>query len=232
MRKRPRQISRKLRLALWLTALIPAVALTGCNSSGQSGYGEYYKIVRQAWSTQFGGGGITRDQAAAIPYASMGYRIDGGRERIIVLATDVGGEQLWTAADHIVLVTRDGRLWRSVGLAHDLGGTTLSTGSLPSPAQALEAPFESTRQKDFPDAGLYGVTIRCRAVSHGEERISILGHAMTTIRVDEKCEARTSGWAYTDSFWIDPESGVSWKTIQHVHPAGETIETEIFRPPS
>lgn len=232
MNSPPRQKRRVLRHALLLAALIPTAMLAGCNSAGQSGYGEYFKILRQAWGTQFGEGGITRDEAAAIPYANMGYRIDGERERIIVLATDTGGEQLWTAADHIVLVTRDGRLWRSVGLAHDLGGTALSRGSLPSPAQAIKAPFESVRQKDFPDLGLYGLALNCRAEAAARESVSILGNTIATIRVDEKCRAPSYGWSYTDSFWIDPESGMSWKTIQHIHPKGETIQTEIFRPPS
>jgi hypothetical protein len=228
----PKERCRSLRLAVRLAALIPTALLAGCNSAGQSGYGEYFKILRQAWGTQFGDGGITRNEAAAIPYASMGYRIDDERERITVLATDVGGEQLWTAADHIVLVTRDGRLQRSVGLTHDLGGTTFSTGSLPGPARAIKAPFESTRQRDFPDLGLYGVAIHCRAATSGRQSVSILGNTIATIRVDEKCRASTYEWSYTDSFWVDPESGVSWKSIQHIHPKGETIQTEIFRPPS
>ena len=68
-------------------------------------------------AASFGNGRVTRDQAAAIPYASMGYRLDDGIRALLVLATDANGEQLWTSAAHVVIVTRDGRIVRTVGLA-------------------------------------------------------------------------------------------------------------------
>jgi hypothetical protein len=220
-----------LRLALRTLALGSAVALAGCNTARQSTYGQYFQFVGAAFKQEFGDGAITRQQAASVAYASMGFRIDGGREQLIVLATDTAGEQLWTSAQHIVLVTRDGRMRRTVGLPQDLGATT-AAGDLPSPAQALKAPVDTLRQMDFPDMGLYAVGVACRATARGREPVSILGAEIATVRVDESCSAKGADWNFTDSFWIDPQTGMSWKTIQHLHPKGEVIETEIFRPPS
>jgi len=211
-------------------ALALAFALAGCSSAPQSLYGKYFQIARQAWSAQFGDQRITRAQAAAISYASMGFRINGGRQQIIVLATDSGGEMVWTAASRIVLATRNGRLWRSVGLPHDLGNTT-APGTLPPPAQAMTAPFRSVRQMDFPDAGLYGVTLTCSAVLRGRVSISILGATIPTARVDESCRASGTAWSFTDSFWIDPQTGMVWEANLHVHPSGQTLQTQILRPP-
>lgn len=214
-----------------ILALATTAVLAGCNSSGHSSYVQYAKMVGQAVNASFNNGSITREQAAKITYASMGYRIDGGSQRIIVLATDTAGELLWTASDHIVLITRDGRLRRSVGLPRDVGGTS-TTGSIPAPAAAISAPFTYVRQQDFPGVGLYSLAIECRAVSRGNASIAILGAAIPVIRIDESCRAKSNNWAFTDTYWVDPASGLSWKSLQHIDPGGGTIETEIFRPPS
>jgi hypothetical protein len=227
---RPRK-SEVFRLALRTLALGTTVVLAGCNTARQSTYGQYFQFVTAAFKQEFGDGAITRQQAASVSFASMGYRINGGRELLIVLATDTAGEQLWTSAQHIVLVTRDGRVRRTVGLPQDVGATT-AAADMPSPAQALKAPFDSVRQVDFPDMGLYAIGMRCRASARGHTSVAILGTAIPTMRVDEKCSATGVDWNFTDSFWVDTDTGMSWKTIQHLHPKGEVIETEIFRPPS
>ena len=33
------------------------------------------------------------------------------------------------------------------------------------------------------------------------------------------------------SDWIDPQTGFVWRSRQTIHPRGDTLETEIFRPP-
>ncbi|HWA70601.1 MAG TPA: YjbF family lipoprotein [Rhizomicrobium sp.] len=214
------------RLPRWL-ALLPALMLGGCNSYGDSTYSQYWKMLGEMWRAQANGGAITRNQAAAITYASMGWRLNGAREQIIVLATDTNGDLLWTASNRIVLVTRDGRLRRTVGLPHDLAGTT---GSPPPPSEALMAPFSSKRQMDFPDMQLYGLAVECRAAARARQTIKILGTAIATTRVDEDCHATGRDWNFTDMFWLGSD-GMVMRALQHVHPAGDTLLTEIFRPP-
>src|SRR6202008_3436431 len=103
-----------------------AIAVAGCSSagSGNTNYSQFYKMMRQSLSASFGNVRVTRDQAAAIPYASMGYALDGGNQIMLVLATDSGGEMLWTSAAHIVIVTRQGRIVRTLGFGHDLSSLT------------------------------------------------------------------------------------------------------------
>src|SRR5262249_25938448 len=135
-----------------------ALAAAGCSSanSGNTNYSQFYQMMRQSVSASFGNVRVTRDQAAAIPYASMGYALDGGNQIMLVLATDNGGEMLWTSAAHVVIAPRQGRIVRTVGLAHDLSSlTTRNSGALPAPAAAVQAPFTTTRLEDFPELGLY-----------------------------------------------------------------------------
>ena len=205
--------------------------VAGC-SSDQGAWREYFQIVRQGLSGSFRKAAITRTQAAAIPYASLGYRIDGSAETILVLATDSNDDLLWTAASHVVLMTRGGRVLRSVGLSHDVAATTAqNASSLPPLLDALRSSYRSTRLVDLPDIGAYGVVLNCVTAARGPQTITIIGTAIATTRVDETCRSTKPRWSFTDNYWIDAKTGFAWHSVQHLHPAGTTIQIEIFRPP-
>ena len=213
-------------------ALAFAVASCSSSNSGNTNYAQFYQLVRESLSASFGKIRVTRDQAASVAYASMGYSLDGGNQAMLVLATDSGGELLWTSSAHVVIVTRQGRIVRTLGLAHDLSGLTTRNNTPPPPlTAAIQAPFTSTRLQDFPELGLYGVQVSCRAYRIGLQNINILGQSVSTVRVDESCRSSQPDWSFTDNFWVDGDNGLVWRSRQHVNPKGGTVETEIFRPP-
>jgi hypothetical protein len=214
------------------SALALLAAACSSSSSGNTNYSQFYQILRQSVSASFGKVRITREQAAAIPYATMGYSLEGENQALVVLGTDSGGQLLWTSSAHVVIVTRDGRIVRTLGLGHDLSGlTTRNDMAIPAPAAAIREAFSSTRLEDFPELGLYGILVTCRAHLVGRQSITILGQAIPTFRVDETCNSLTPDWSFTDSFWVDGDSGLVWRSRQHIHPKGGIVETEIFRPP-
>ena len=213
----------RLRAVLAIGGLALLACACSSSSTGNTNYSQFYQILRQSFSASFGKVRVTRQQAAAIPYASLGFSLDDGNQNILVLGTDSGGELLWTSAAHVVIVTRQGRIVRTLGLGHDLAGmTTRDERPLPAPAAALI---------DFPERGLYGVLVSCRAHLVGRQSVSILGQAIPVSRVDESCTARRPEWTFTDTFWVDGDSGQVWRSRQHIHPDGGTVETELFRPP-
>lgn len=215
-------------------ALIASLLLLpGCDSSGTSNYTLYYQALRQGFSAGFGSSPrITKDQAAAIPYASIGYRLNDGPEQLLVLGTDSGGDQLWTSGAHIVIVTRDGRIVRTVGLAQDVASVTPEVGQhLFGPADISGKNLAITRLEDFPGIPLYGVAVKCTTAPRGLETIVILGRGITTRKVDEVCRSEALSWSFTDSYWIDPASALVWRSVQHVGPKGEKVEIETLRPP-
>ena len=212
--------------------LASCLMLAGCSSTQNGDYAQYFQLVRQSFSSTFGSGAVSRDQAAAIPYASIGYRLNGERESLLVLATDTNGELLWTAASHVVLVTRNGRLVRTVGLPDNIASVApMLSVALPSPGQVLKSAFTSVRSADFPDEGRYSVPISCKMISRGRATITILGKALSTVRADESCESSAIGWSFRDSYWVDAQSGFVWRSIQHLTPKGQTVEIEVLRPP-
>jgi len=213
-------------------ALAILFMLAGCSSSGTSDYSQFYRAVRQSVAASFGDARITKAQAAAIPYASMGYRVNGGAEQLVVLATDANGEQLWTSAAHIVIVTRGGRITRTVGLEHDVSGVTPKSGQqIPDVGAALKDNVTYTRLEDFPDIPAYGAALVCTLSRKRAQTIVILGRGIATIRIDEICRGTDLKWSFMDSYWIDPGTGLAWRSRQHLNPKGVVIDTEILRPP-
>ena len=213
-----------------LAAILPLLA--GCSSSGTSTYAQYYQVLRQSVAASFGDGRITKDQAAAIAYASMGYRVDGASEQLVVLATDANGEQLWTSSAHIVITTRGGRIIRTVGLERDIAGLVPKIGDqMPEIAAALKGDLAYARVQDFPALPAYAVTVNCTLSHRGAQTIVILGRGIATMRVDEVCRSTNPRWSFTNTYWIDPDTGLCWRSRQHIDPQGGVIETEILRPP-
>lgn len=214
-----------------LGALVGALLLAGCSSEGQSDFGAYFQIVRESFKGNFGSGGVTRGDAAAIPYATMGVRVDGGHESLIVLATQTESTLLWTSRARVVVETTAGRITRTVGLPNDVSAVTpLGVNRLTPPAQALVQPFDSRRTMDFPNENRFGVEVTCHAAARGKQRIVILGHPIPTVQVKETCRGQ-NGWNFEDIYWIDKDSGFVWKSLQHLHPKGQTVALQIFRPP-
>jgi hypothetical protein len=211
---------------------VAALFLLGGCSSQANVWGQYFEFMKQGYRNSTGGGVISIEQAAAIPYATLAYRVDGSSEKLLVLATDTNGDLLWTAASRIVLLIRDGRILRSVGLPNDRSNLRTQTDAPLAPLMgALKSPFRTTRQVDFPDIGLYGVVLNCITQQRGRQLVNILGTAIATTRIDERCESRSPRWSFTDSFWLDGESGFAWQSVQHVHPKGTVVQIKILRPP-
>ena len=206
--------------------------LAGCSSTGNSNYSQFYQALRQSVTARFGDGRVTKDQASAIPYASMGYRVNGAPEQLVVLATDANGEQLWTSSARIVITTRGGRITRTVGLERNIAGLAPRIGEqMPEIAAALKGDLIYARVQDFPSLPAYAVTVNCTLSRKGAQTIVILGRGIAAIRVDEVCRSTNPRWSFTNIYWVDPDTGLCWRSRQYIDPKGDMIETEILRPP-
>ncbi len=216
---------RKARLAA--SVIAAAFVLAGCSSIGGGDAEALYAIAKNYWTGN--SRKVTLEEAAAIPYASLGVSIGGNPQTVIVLAGGTGGQRLWTSAAKIAITTKDGRIVRTAGLEHNLGGYEPRDDTLGNDGVRMVR-----WQADFPDLNLYSVRVVCRDREAGDETIVILGTDIPTRRIEESCASQGSqlDWSFENTYWVDPASGLVWRSIQHVHPQLDAIETEILRPPA
>lgn len=167
---------------------------------------------------------VPREQAAAIPYASLGVRIGSSDQAMFVLASKSGDDLLWLGGTSLGVVTRHGRMVRTVGFASNLSGVHAAQGV----RQDLSQPSVDY-QYDFGDQSRYGVPVKCTRQSLGPERIVILGVPRDLTHVAEDCIASEMDWSFRNEFWVDAK-GYVWKSRQFVTPKLDPLAFEVLRP--
>lgn len=180
-----------------------------------------YQVGKVLWK---GPREVSLSEAATSPYASIGVRVGGRDQFMLILATNSGGRQLWTSAARIAVVTSQGRIVRMTGFGKEMALTRSATSNDSAQRLAWEA--------DFPDRKLYSAHMTCERGAVRKENIVILGKIMRTLRVEESCKVQSGafGWSFKNTFWLDPQNSMPWRSIQHVHPDLPALEITVLRP--
>lgn len=212
-------LSRKALLIV--TSLAAAVFSASCSYTGGD-LPALYEVGKSLWA---GPKNITFDDAAAVPYASVGVRLGSRGQIMLVLATETDGLLMWTSDAKISILTRDGRIVRTAGLGRDLSAYSYKMVSTASGTTVAW-------QADFKDMNLAQIPGTCERSQPRDETILILGKSIRTRRIDERCRAQGHelSWSFTNTFWIDPDSGMVWRSIQHIHPQMPSLEIVTLRP--
>ncbi len=212
-----------------LPVLAASCVLGGCSTNL---FGNDVTSLYQLTKIMMHGGAqkLTLQEAAAVPYASIGISVGDDPESMLVQAGDSNGQALWTSAARIAITTnRQGRIIRSAGFPYNLEGFQIEADDTQTNS------LGTVRwMADFSDLGRYAIPIACSRHSGGEETIVILGKNIRTRRVDETCRSTSSelDWSFSNTFWLDPTTGIAWRSIQHIHPKLDSIEIEVLRPPA
>jgi hypothetical protein len=202
-----------------------AAALAGCSSDGGGDWIALLSLARTSWENR--DAPVALEEAAAIPFATVGVRIGDAHEQILVLATDSHGERLWVAHTQVAMTTRGGRIVATAGLPFNVAGYSAANGT----AANWSAPHSVRWSVDFPDLGLYSVAVACEDRPAGSDPITILGRQLDTMRVDETCRSEQLQWSFTNTYWVSEASGRVWRSTQYIHPKMDPLTIQILRPP-
>jgi hypothetical protein len=175
---------------------------------------------------------VSREQAGAIPFASLGVAIGRNDEGLMVLGLDEGARQEWYARTQM-LAMNNGRIVQSEGFPYNLNrlevrgsdGSTIPTGGAPPVGT------DYSLVADYRDLSLIGAGASCRSTETGEESIEILGTSLTTRHVVEDCRIAVIDWSFENEFWVDPDTGFVWQSSQYVHPKLPRVTFRVLRPP-
>lgn len=213
----------------WLVAAALALGVSACENTGSVSSADTDILsLGTIFLHAIGGIGssssVPRENAASIPYASLGVRLGGSDEAMFVLANRSGDDLLWLGGTSLGIVTRHGRVVRTVGFSSNLSGVHTAEGV----KQDLSQPSVDY-QYDFGDQSRYGIPVKCLRQSLGPERIVIIGVPRDTTHVVENCAASGMDWSFRNEFWVDA-AGYVWKSRQFVTPKLDSVTFEILRP--
>ena len=176
---------------------------------------------------------ITRARINTLPYASMAAKIGKGPRSLIVLGRADEGELHWFSADRTVLVTRYGRVVRTAGFPANIRNTRLlDDDPLPKIVSGPLSTATFRRLVDLTPTDRYGILITSSLEALGPETIEIAELHFDTEVYFETCTAREFDWSFENQYWVDPKNGLTWKSVQHIHPDIPPIELELLKPPS
>lgn len=179
---------------------------------------------------------LSNEQIQAVPYATLGVRIGNFPRAVTVLARAEQQELQWVSADRASFYTCSGRLVRSHGLDRDLQATRWLTPAgdpLAAFARTGELPVPGTyREIDLKHADEKAVAVESRYELRGEETLTVLGRARLVRRIDEVAVMPVWRWKTRNSFWIDPQSGRVWRSVQCYCPEMPPIEMVQLKPPA
>lgn len=193
-------------------------------------------LVRDSFSAAFPDSSAyprTREQVDGLPYAQLGVRVGSGGRGIMVLNQQVERDLYWVSANRMLLVTRGGRVVRSVGLPTDLLSARAQGPDLLELYQPERPAIDGLETTQSIDTGTtYGVILKSRYQVEGSETIQILGQSYDTLRVREDVRSDLWRWSASNTHWLSKRSPLIWRSRQHLMPGQPALELELLKRPA
>jgi hypothetical protein len=177
---------------------------------------------------------ITRDYTNKLPYASMAVRLGDKDPALMVLARVEGRDLIWRAGQHVVVVTRAGRIVQTAGLPGNIRKTWIQGANpLMYRPQLLTHPTDFVRTIDVQttDGAIRTIDLRTTMTPVGRRTIKIYDLSFDTLELVEKSQAAGYDWSFTSRFWVDVRSGLVWQSRQSIVPGVPEILTQLMKPP-
>lgn len=210
------------------------LALVGCTNMGSVGLmSDTLALVGKGKGEGYP---RTRDEVIALPYAQLGLaRGEEGPRGILVLADVLGDELVWISGNRVHIVTLRGRVVRTTGLHSDFAGTSFrgeDLWDLTDPARAALSATELERIVRIEPGQAHPVRMSSLFALDGEERIEILGQAIDTVRYREEIDVPEWRWKAVNRWWLDPQTRMVWRSVQHLTPDQPPLLLEVLKRPA
>lgn len=174
---------------------------------------------------------LTNERIQAIPYASMYLRINNEPQIFVVLGYDEEGLQKWITQDQTMLVTRHGRLVKTLGLSDNLVEVNnLQQDPLNNPSTMIEGSGWSPTISWTEHQQLRSGTATSRFFRDKDQVLNLADHHVACRVYHEKVEIAATGQSWENIFWIDATSGQVRKTQQMLGADSLSLETTILKP--
>ena len=175
---------------------------------------------------------ITREIVDNIPYASALLKIGKGTQGLVILETVENNNYAWVSKDNVYIVTRDGRIVRSLGLLNNITKITSINQSFKDIITKPNPVTEHYSYYSFEEPLLLNLKVSVSITNKGVQEIEILGERMKLILIEESITSELIGWKEKNQFWVDPDDYFVWKSIQNITPKLPEFIVEVTKRPA
>jgi len=175
---------------------------------------------------------ITREIVKNIPYASALLKIGKGSQGLVILERVDNNNYAWVSKDNVYIVTRDGRIVRSLGLLNNLTKITSINQSFEDLITKPNPVTEYYSYYSFEKPLLLNLKVNVSITNKGVQEIEILGKRMKLILIEENITSELIGWKEKNKFWVDPNDYFVWKSIQNISPKLPKFIVEVTKRPA
>jgi len=209
-----------------LPLLLLCLLLQACTQT-QKGLGETVKLAfLGADDIQ-----MTNEQIDAMPYASMYLRVNGGQQIFVVLGFNEDGQQKWITRDKAMLVTRHGRLVKTLGLADNLNDVSQLENDPLRDALRLTEGASWTRTLSWTQDGKPQADTAVSHFTRGKDEVLQIGGQAVACRVwQEEVTTAENGRSWRNTFWVDMSSGQVRQARQTLGADYLPVEFTILKP--
>lgn len=221
-------------------AAVLAAMLAGCGNqpgavTGRQAVGSAVDLLRQSVGLDEAPERVRPDRerieaiGAPVIWATLAVDPVGGG---FIGLVENRGEVSFISPDRQTLRLRGGQLAATRGLVEDLAGYASDPAADPvvRPRPPADWPDRVERIYRFSDT-MGGEFVRaavCRPQVIGPAEVEIFGVTRTLAEIAEPC--RTPYRAFENRYWIDPDTGFVWRSVQWLGPVMGAITLEVVVP--
>lgn len=210
---------------IWLMTMAAAMAivLSGCGVVGRTSIETVQLAMQGKPDVKI----VAADIAAnRYPQIKVNGPLGGA---VLVLGNIDNGRQAWYSADNGIVFLRDGLIESTHGGSPQLQRMWIE-GENPFQDLLKVTRANVHRRYDVMPNYYFGVPVVGTLERIGAEQVTILGHNRELLHFREQLHGE--GWKRDNHYWVDPNNGFIWKSIQAIAPDAslEIIQLKPYSP--
>jgi len=217
----------------WFGLICLSLFAGACSSSGVGPYEALGKTVRSAvFGPEIEAPGPEPDRATLdkIRFATIAVSFQGSARTFLVPLADNDGYLTYQDTARRGLVLKGGAVAGTDGLGQDLLGVRHQVDdpfAYPRPLIEWPGQVDRSYQYRIRDGAPFSITVTCVIDIAARETIEIVERSYETARIVESCaNARRR---FQNVYWVVPETGFIWKSVQWLGPKLNPVTVEIIR---
>ena len=175
---------------------------------------------------------ISKELIENIPYASLVMKIGKGSSGLLILESLKGDETIWVSADQVVILLKEGRIVRTLGLNNNLISLKRINQSFKNLISSKESITDYYSYYSYDDPPLSNLKVHVYIEKIGMRDVYILGEQKNLLLIHETISNKEIRWQATNKYWVDPKDYYVWKSVQTVSPKLPKFSYEITKKPA